>query len=151
MAELTDSLTVFADYTMDLLMDQTFMDSLGIQRVSYGDVDKVDVVPLICVEPSSKPRAFNGVPRRTEVNFEVYVLIYYGTLAGTQSTRRDTDVIAEAVETRLHSDPQCGGLVISSLVTDMTSGVANKGGALIRATRLTWTGKSQIQLPMAGV
>lgn len=151
MAELTDSLTVFADYTMNLLSDPTFMTVQGIQRVNYGDVDKVDVVPLVCVEPSSKPRAFNGTPRRTEVNFEVYVLIYYGTLAGTQANRRQTDLIAEAVEKRLHSDPQCGGLVISSLVTGIDSGVANKGGAILRASRLTWTGKSQVQLPMAGV
>jgi hypothetical protein len=151
MADLTDSLTVFADYTKTLLEDPAWMTTTGIKRVSYGDVEKVDIVPLVCVEPSDKARDFNGAPRRTQINFEVYVLIYFGALASSQDNRRETDQIAEAVETRLHSDPQCGGLVISSLVTGVTSGVANKGGALIRASRLTWTAKSQIHLPMAGV
>jgi len=151
MPGLTDSQSVFANYTVTLLDDATWKTTNGIAAVMYGDQEKIGVVPLICIEPSNKARDYNGAPRRTEVNFEVYVLVYYGTLQGTQENRRDTDQLAEAIEARLHSDPQCGGLVISSLVTNIVSGVSNKGGALIRACRLTWTAKSQVQLPMAGV
>lgn len=145
---LTDSLVVWMDWTVAYLKDPTWMTAQGIKQVLYGDQDKVPVSPLICVEPNTKPRSFNGVPRRTEINFEAYVIIYFGSLSDTQTIRRQCDLIAEAVEARLHSRPTCGNLVISSLVSNLESGVANKGGTLMRATRLTWTAKSQIMLPM---
>jgi hypothetical protein len=148
MAELTDSLTVWADWVKNYLDDPTWRDAAGIKQVLYGDQEKIGVVPLVCVEPSDKSREFVGAPRRTEISFEVFVLVYYGTMQSTAANRRDVDTIAEAVETRLHTALTCGGLVINSLVTNLTSGVANKGGSLMRATRLTFTATSRVNLPM---
>jgi hypothetical protein len=145
--ELTDSLTVWATWVKDFLDDEAWRAEVGIQQVMYGDQDKIPVVPMVCVEPSSKRRDFNGAPRRTQIDFEVYVLVYYGTLQDTQLNRAEVDRIAEAVEARLHEAQRCDGLVISSLVTGLDSGAANKGGALMRATRLTFTARSQIMLP----
>jgi hypothetical protein len=147
-AELTDSLTVFADWVKNYLDDETWRTSVGIAQVLYGDQEKINVVPLVCVEPSQKSRDFNGAPRRTQIDFEIYILVYYGTLQDTQLNRAEVDRIAEAVETRLHAALTCDGLVINSLVTNLTSGAANKGGTLMRATRLTFTARSQVQLPM---
>ena len=151
MAELTDSQTVFADWTVNWLGDTTWMAAQGIAQVLYGDQDKINVVPLVCVEPSDKIRQFNGAPRRTQVDFEVYVYIYYGGLQDTQISSKKANEIAEAVEARLHTNHNCDGLVISSLVSAVTSGAVNKGGALIRATRITWTARSQMMLPYVGV
>jgi hypothetical protein len=145
---LTDSLTVWATWTQTTLSDPTWSAAHGIQAVIYGDQQKIAVSPTICIEPSSKPRTFNGLPRKTEIDFEAAVLVYFGSLADTQTTRKNCDILAEAVEARLHTFPTCGGLVISSLVSNLESGVANKGGTLMRAARLTWTAKSQVMLPL---
>lgn len=148
---LTDSLVAITGWVYDHLNDSAFMETAGISQVLYGDQDKINTTPLVCVESSEKRRALNGAPRRTQVDFEVFILIYHGKIQDTQTTRRETDMLAEAVETRLHSDPTCGSNAVDSLVSNLSSGVSNKGGALYRATRLTFTARSQVQLPMAGV
>jgi hypothetical protein len=147
-ADLTDSEVVFAQWTVDTLSNDAFMATNGIKQVIYGDQSKIPVVPMVCVEPSGKRRDFNGLPRKTQIDFEVYVIIYHGGLRDTQANRKAVDLLAEAIELRLHAFPTCGGLVISSLVSTLESGVANKGGALMRATRLTWTARSQVMLPL---
>lgn len=148
MAELTDSLTVWADWVKEYLDDEDWRTATGIAMVLYGDQERIGQVPLVCVEPSEKSRSFAGAPRRTSIDFEVYVLVYYGTMQSTAANRKDVDRIAEAVEARLNGALTCGGLVINSLVTNLTSGVANKGGSLMRATRLTFTATSRVNLPM---
>lgn len=148
---LTDSLVDWAVWVKDNLADPQFMQLLGIAQVMYGDQDKIGPTPLVCVEPSEKRRAINGAPRRTSVTLELYVLIYHGRIQDVQLNRQEADELAEAIEKRLHLDPTCGSLAVHSLVSNLASGVANKGGALHRATRLTFTAESQVQLPMAGV
>lgn len=148
MAELTDSLSVWAEWVKDYLNDATWRDAAGIKMVMYGDQEKIPVVPLVCVEPSDKRREFNGVPRRTAIGFELFILIYYGTIQDTQANLKQCMDIAEAVEARLHHALTCDGLVINSLVTNVTPGASNKGGAMMRATRLTFTAESRINLPM---
>jgi hypothetical protein len=149
--EQTDSLSVLAIWVQDLLSDPAWMAANNIALVMYGDQDKVPQVPLVCVEPSEKARDLVGAPRRTEQVFELFILIYFGGLQDTQLNRQQTDQIAEAVETRLHQDSKCAGLVYESHVSRVTSGVANKGGSLMRATRLTFNARSRVQLPMTGV
>jgi hypothetical protein len=105
---------------------------------------------LVCVEPSAKSRDLVGIPRKTQIDFEVFVLIYFGTLDSTATNRMGADQIAEAVETRLHSNPNCDGLVVHSFVSRLDSGAVNKGGSMIRASRLTWTARSQLILPLIG-
>ena len=139
---------MWAQWTLATLENPAFMTANGIQQVIYGDQDKIPVVPMICVEPSSKRRDISGLPRKTVIDFEAYILIYHGGLQDTQLSRAQCDLLAEAVEARLHTFPACGGLVITSLVSNLESGVANKGGNFIRATRLTWTARSQVMLPL---
>ncbi len=148
MAELTDSQSTFAAWVKDYLDTPEWRDVVGIQMVTYGDQEKISVVPMVCVEPSDKRREFNGVGRRTRIDFEIYVLVYYGTLESVQVNRQTTDELAEAIEARLHAALTCDGLVINSLVTRVESGVANKGGSKLRASRLTFTAQSQVHLPM---
>ena len=145
--ELTDSQTVWSLWVKDYLDDPTWRDDVGIKQVMYGDQDKIPVVPFVCVEPSNKRREFNGAPRRTRIDFELYVLVYYGMVQDTQLNRAEVERLAEVVETRLHHALTCDGLVINSLVASVESGAANKGGALMRATRLTFTAQSQVLLP----
>jgi hypothetical protein len=146
---LTDRLSVFAGWVFDLLNDETFKTQESIVNVIYGDVERIGGTPTVCVEPSEKRRDYNGAPRRTSVALECYVIIYYGTIQSSQENRKEVDSIAEDIEARLHADPTCGSLVIDSHVSRLESGVANKGGTFHRATRLVFTARSQVQLPMA--
>jgi hypothetical protein len=148
MAELTDSLTTWTDWVKEYLDDETWRTATGISAVMYGDQEKIATIPLVCVEPSEKRREFNGTGRRTRLDFEVFILIYHGAMATAAENRQAVDTLAEEVEARLHTALTCDGLVINSLVTNLTSGAANKGGTLIRATRLTFTAQSQMHLPM---
>lgn len=143
---LTDSLVSVSNYVLSLLQDPTWMTANNVAQVLYGDQDKIGPVPLICVEPSQKERQLNGAPRRTEVDMEINVIIYFGILQDNEANRKGADQLAEAVEARLHSNSTCGSLVIHSMVSNLSSGVANKGGSLYKAARLTFTAKSQIML-----
>lgn len=148
MAELTDSLATLSGWVFDLLNDETFKTDAGISMVMYGDQEKIPVTPMVCIEPSEKRRVLNGAPRRTQVDFEIFVLIYFGSIQASEFNRRGADELAEVVEAKLHKDPSCGTYVVDSQVSNLSSGVANKGGALLRATRLTFNARSQVQLPM---
>jgi hypothetical protein len=148
---LTGSIVDIADYCLAQLSDSDWMTANSVQQVLYGDQNKIGLTPLICVEPSEKARELVGVPRRTQVDMDVHVLVYYGKIQDVQLNRREGDLLPEAVEARLHEDPTCGGLVTNSMVSRLVSGFANKSGTLIRTTRLTFSVQSRVQLPMAGV
>lgn len=148
----TDSYVAICDYLLAKIVANKV--TLGLSTATdvtntfYGDQDTLQFLPAVCIEPDTKRRAYNGVARRTENNFEIGILIYEGKVADPQSNRRAADVLAEAVETLIHADPQLGGLVISSLVERVESGYQRKGAnTVIRTARLTVTGKSQTLLP----
>jgi hypothetical protein len=148
----TDSLVAICDYLFNLIAANKTTVGLPVAtdvvNLFYGDQDLIQFVPAICIEPDNKHREYNGVPRRTQNDFRVGILIYHGKVTDPQTNRRDADVMAEAVETLVHSQPQFGGLVISSLVTDIDSGYQTKAGnTVLRSSRLTVTGRSQTLLP----
>lgn len=148
----TDSLVAICDYLLAKInankADLGLATQTDIVNTFYGDQDVLQFLPAICIEPDAKRREYNGVRRRTQNDFNVGILIYQGKTTDPQSNRRAADVLAEAVETLIHADPQFGGLVISSLVEGIESGYQRKGeNTVIRAARLTVTGVSQSILP----
>jgi hypothetical protein len=127
--------------------------SLGLTAVYYGDQDRIPTTPAACVEPGDKDRELNGMPRRTEVEMTVYVILYLYNLKSPEEIREDVDTIGEAVESLLHTDAQLRGVggeptVIDSMVRRVESGYQQKRNSLFRATRLTFVARSQVQLPM---
>lgn len=132
------------DYVVTLLLNHP---ELGLQDVFYGDQDFLPRNPAVCVEPNRKTQELNGAPRRTLIDLSVYVIIYVSATKDAQTNRRDADMLGEAIEDVLHTDAQCGGRVVHSLVTENASGWATKGGTPIRASRLTFDATSQAQLP----
>lgn len=148
---LTGSYTAVCQYLFDLIVTNKGTLGLPIEtdvvNVFYGDQDTIQYVPAICIEPDNKHRDYNGVPRRTQVDFRVGILVYVGQTTDPQGNRKAADQLAEALETLIHANPQFGGLVIDSLVTDIDSGYQKKGNTVLRAARLTVTARSQILLP----
>lgn len=148
----TDSYVALCDYLFNLISSNKGTVGLptgtDVVNVFYGDQDTIQFVPAVCVEPDNKHREYNGVRRRTENSFRIGVLIYHGKVTDPQSNRRDADVMSEAIETLIHANATFGGLVISSLVSDIDSGYQRKGdNTVLRSSRLTVTGVSQTILP----
>lgn len=142
---LTDSIYVVgtAVYT---LLDSRKVD-LGLQDVWYGDQDKTPRTPCVAVETGPKIRTLNGAPRRTQVDMDVYLLVYHEMIRDTQENQRASEQLSEAIEAVLHEDPTLGGILIHSMVTLNEPGYATRGGALIRASRMTFSCLSQVLLP----
>jgi len=149
---LTSSYVTLCQYLFDLVVANKgtlgLSTAVDVVNVFYGDQDTIQFVPAVCIEPDNKHREYNGIKRRTQNDFRIGILIYAGKITDPQSNRKDADLLAEAVETLIHANPQFGGLVIDSLVTDIDSGYQRKGdNTVLRTARLTVTARTQTILP----
>jgi hypothetical protein len=142
---LTDNLMTFNQAVFNLI--DTNQVALGLADVWFGDQDRNPTTPCVAVEPGPKNREFNGVPRRFEVTMDSYVLVYIERIQDTQQNVKDMLNVSEAVEGVLHANAQLGGLVVHSFVMTNEPGYATRGGTLVRASRITFRGVSQVQLP----
>lgn len=145
MPELTDSLLTVSKYIETMLT--TNQGPLGLQDVFFGDQTRIPRTPAACVEPGDKNRTLNGIPRRTQVDFTIYIILYLYRVKDAEAVREESDLVAEAIETLIHTDARLGGHVIDSIVTSVESGYQQKGNSLFRASRLTIGARSQVQLP----
>jgi hypothetical protein len=143
----TDSVFTYADYIFQLLDDRKA--TLGVQDVWFGDdvSSKLPRTPAITVEGGTKTREYNGAPRRSMNTMDLYVMIYHDKIVDVQENARNALRRAEAVEAVLHEDAQLQGLVIDSMVISNEPGIADRGGSLMSASRLTLRARSQTLLP----
>jgi hypothetical protein len=143
--DLTDS-----TYEVTRAVHQLFEENkvgLGLLDVYYGDQDKLPRTPCAAVESGSKNRQLNGAPRRTLVTIDVYVIIYFGRVTDGQFNQAESEKMAEAAEALLHQNEDLNGLVIHSLVVTNEPGYVIRGGAQVKASRLTFQCTSQKMLP----
>jgi hypothetical protein len=146
-ADLTDKTSVVAAAVHSLLEENKV--ALGLVDVWYGDQDKIPRQPAACVEAGSKGRTLNGAPRRTEVTMEVFVIIYHERVTDSEENQRKSELLSEAVESLLHQNQDLDGLVIHSMVTSNEPGYVVRGGAQVKASRLTFQCTSQKMLPFS--
>lgn len=144
---LTASFVTVADKIFSIL--DTTKDTTGLMGVFYGDQQKLPTTPVACVEPDGKSNSLKGAPRRIQVEYTVYILIYHSYIGSPEDNRKSADAMCETVEGLIHANPTLDGLVIHSMVTEVKSGYVNRAGQLTRASRLTVTAQSQSQLPMS--
>jgi hypothetical protein len=150
---MTDKMLVYASYLEDLLKDNATDLGLankadGTPSVYYGDQNRIPVTPSACVDPGEKRRELNGAPRRTQNDLTCYILVYHNPVKGVEVVNKESDALAEAIETLIHDQgAQLGGLVNNNLVTAVEFGYQSRGNTLYRVSRLTVEGRSQAQLP----
>lgn len=146
---LTGSLAEVTSLIYDLMIDETNAEAIGVdpeKGVFYGDQDLLNTTPMLCVEPDTKEQDYKGsggVGPMMSQNFIVYILCYHSAVKSPQGNRKDADAFAERVETVIHSNRTLGGKIIEMHVATITSGYATKSNTLVRASRVTITGKSQ--------
>jgi hypothetical protein len=147
MVDLTDSLVALSDFLFNLVEDNKV--PLGIIDTFYGEQMKYPHTPAVSIETDNKAREIDGAPRRTLNTLTGYIIVYHSPVSDVQKTRRDVDLMAEAIEKLVHADSTMGGLVIHSLVTEIQSGYQNRPGTQYRSSRLTVVATTQSQLPLA--
>jgi hypothetical protein len=148
MSDLTGSLVDICDYLFNLL--DTNRSLLGLEGVYYGDQELLPATPTACVDPGEKPRGLKGAQRMSRVEFRVYILVYHSKVQATSVNRRDADIMAEAIETLIHTKRSLDGLVIDGMITNVSSGYMARGNTFICSSRLTYEAQSQQLLPHTG-
>lgn len=142
---LTDSVVEVTQYMYNLISSAKA--DLGLSDVFWGDQTRLPRYPVACVVAGNKTRELNGLPRKTDVQIECYVVLYHGEVQSPQTNDQEASTLAEAVESLLHQDAQMGGKAIHSMVSEVDPGWANRANTLVRATRLTFQVQSQTMLP----
>jgi len=125
------------DYLLELLQNDG---DLGLQDVWYGDQELVPRMPAVTVEPTGVQSTLAGLPFMLENQLNVVVTVYFGAIQDIQKTQRDSISYAQDVVAALHADKTMGGNIIHGYCTQVEHGVALKTGAMIYASRITWTG-----------
>jgi hypothetical protein len=143
----TDSSEVVANYIYTKLNDPTNKANLGLVDVWYGDQDLLPHTPAACVAPGNKQRQFQGATFRTLNTFETYILVYYGKIQDVQANLHSVTLLADNIETLVHSDLLLGGNVFSVLCTQNEPGMISKAGALLMGARMTFESQSKTTLP----
>jgi hypothetical protein len=145
MVELTASMVEVTQRVYDVLSDAK--DELGIAAVYYGMQELIPEFPAISVESGRKQRQLaersGGSTHKWAITFTVSLMVEHGKLQSSTTTRKETEQLAELIETKLHEDLKLGGLVIFGFVTSIDSGVTRRKDIMIRATRIIWEGVSR--------
>jgi hypothetical protein len=125
------------DYILALLQNNA---DLGLQDVWFGDQELVPRMPAATVEPTGVNSDMAGVAFRLENRLGIIVTIYYGGIQDIQTSQRDSIAYTEKVVSALHADITMGGNVIHGYCEQVEHGVSVKSGAMIYASRISWTG-----------
>jgi len=122
-------------------------------QVLYGDQDRIGITPTICVEAGVVDRSLASAmgPRgRVENAITVFIIVYYARVDDNQVTKLAAEQCAEAAANYIDSNPQLvlddDGKVIHGYVRSVDHGYARKNKTLMYGSRLTWVGKTKMQL-----
>lgn len=134
MAVLTSDITTVTQAVVDLLeADQ----SLGLKKVWYGDQDRIPFTPCATVESGSVESDLAATGYWTTHEITIYVMVYFAKITNQSELKKETDQHAEKVRDTLHKNKNLNSIVVHGNVTSMEPGIARRGGAKLRATRMT--------------
>lgn len=142
------TLVQFADYYVSLF--DSLKTTLNIDNVFFGDQTQIPGPRTVCVETNEKQNELTRAAsaRAVKKTFTIYIFVYCNRLADQHENRKESDILAEAVEDEISKRPRCGGLVNHTMVTLLESGYVTKPtNDVIAANRLTVTGIVEEFLP----
>jgi hypothetical protein len=137
---LTKSLPIVTEAVKTLL--DTNANTLGLLGVFYGDENLIPDYPAATVHGGTKRRVI-ATTRQYDIFMPVQVILYFGKVDNLRLNTKESELLAESVEDLLHSDRKMGGLVINSFVTRMEPGQLVRQSEVVKATRITWEGRSR--------
>jgi hypothetical protein len=123
---------------------------IGVLKVYDDDVDKVDVTPSVGVQMLRTRRERNESGMMVTNQHTLYVLLYHAKITQQGKLTREANVLAEKVMDLINRrDPvtqgpnTLNGLVFNLFAGDSDAGTVRKGGARMRAVRITVTALSR--------
>ncbi len=143
---LTRSSSVAANSIKELL--EANAPSLGLKAVYYGDQDRIGITPCVTVEAGDVDLDITGTGMWMAVTINVGIMVYFAKIASDSKLKYESDIFAENIIDAIHQDANktLGGLVINGFIRQIQPGVAIRGGARLRAHRLSWRGISRAHL-----
>jgi hypothetical protein len=144
----SDSLVVVGQAIETLLIQQKNQGVWpNLKDIWYGrEEELIPNTPAINITEEGKNRELYGTGHRTENRFSFYITVFHSKLGDPAITRKECTAFAEEVEAVLHADKTLGGLLFTSMVTALQPGVASRNNVLLKATRLTWVGRSSTRI-----
>lgn len=145
---LTDDQGVVAQALVDLVRKD--WSNIGFPTkddIYYGDQERYPRFPSLAVEPAPTERQLYQTGLQEKIDFTMYLLLFHGPIATTSDRRKETDTLAQSVVDQLHTDRKLGGLVVHGHPTNVEPGFFARGGAMLVAHRITWTGTSRHLMP----
>ena len=147
MANHTDKVTPVAIFIKDLLIANRT--SLGLRDVLFGDQNMIPETPFAVVNCGPKRRQLAGVSApggRTMNSLTVFIDIHSSAVGSEADERLKLDQLADLIETKIHADPTCGGIIIHGFVTDWDPGQFFIGNSMFRTVRMTFVGETKTYL-----
>lgn len=149
----TDSFVTFCEAIQAIIESVKEEVTPAIADIWYGDQQQLPRTPTVCIVADGKRRELSGAPRRMMNTLTCYVVVYHSKIQDVQMNSKESDKLAEQLETAIHADPTLGGLVIHCYVTQVDAGQSTKyvntTATMYRSTRLTVEGISKTMLPMS--
>lgn len=142
---LVDNIVTFSKNVQALL--ETNKAILGLSDVYYADQNRIPRTPTACVEPSTKTRDLEGLPRRAQTVMQCVVLVYHNPISSSQVAAPELDDLTEHIETVLHLDARMGGTVTDSMVRTIEYGYASRNNTLFRTSRIVFEAQVKVILP----
>lgn len=121
---------------------------LNLEKVWFGEQNKIPKLPAVCVIGDRKEREDRGVPRLVTNTFTVRLDLYIVKVTDAETMQREVLSQAEDLEAALHEDLTFGGIVYGSMVKSNEQGVVDKSGTRYHTARLTLELINRSMLPM---
>ena len=113
---------------------------LGVTEVFIGDQRLFQGPVTVCVESDTKTnvvtRAAGG--RSVDSVYRIYLLVYCNSIEDYHLNRKNTDIVADKVESLVYSYPTCQGKVYKLEIEQIESGyITRENNKVVAAARLT--------------
>lgn len=113
---------------------------LGLEKVWYGDQQRVSEFPSAAVEPAPTEYSRYGTGHQYAIQFNLAIMVYYAQVVSEEELKEESDAFAMRVMRAVNSDRNLDGLIVHGNVTRVEPGLARRSGAKFRATRIFWEG-----------
>lgn len=144
----TDSDIVVAQYIFDLI--EANKGDLGIQAVYYGNQIMIPNASAAVVTAMGKRRDLAGVSApggRTMNTLNVNIAMHWSKVGSEDIERKAADDHATDLETLIHSDVTCGGIIIHGFITSVERGEsALANDSMFRSVVMEFVGQTKTYL-----
>lgn len=144
---LSDKISILTQGYVDLLRSK--WEDLGLtdpKDVYYGDQARYPRTPSLAVQAGNIRRDLNETAVQTLNELTMFIMVYHSPFSNPEKSQKEADEYAEKVEDIVHANRTLDKKLIHAHVSNHEPGAAERGGTLLRVTRLTITGLTKTRV-----